>query len=91
MELVLDAPDKQTTTIQVEDGILPWEDLLGGRTSELIGATCSKAVEHATLACQEIRNGKAPILIPWKCTHTITCNNCGVEKKVASCRLPHSI
>jgi hypothetical protein len=82
MELVLDAPDEQTTTIRVEDGILLWEDLLGGRTSELIGATCCKAVEHATLACQEIRNGKAPILIPWKCTHTTTCNDCGVEKKL---------
>ncbi len=62
MELVLDAPDEQTT-IRVEDGILLWEDLLGGRTSELISATCCKAVEHSTLACPEIRNGKTPFLI----------------------------
>jgi hypothetical protein len=68
MELVFDAPmnEEQTTTIQVKDGILLWEDLLGGRTLELISATCCKAVDHSTLACQEIQNGKAPILSPWK-------------------------
>jgi hypothetical protein len=30
MELVLDAPANNQTTIQTEDDILLWEDLLGG-------------------------------------------------------------
>jgi hypothetical protein len=60
MELVLDAPmnEEQAITIQVEDGILLWEDLLGGRTSELIGATCCKAGEYTMLACQEIQRAR---------------------------------
>jgi hypothetical protein len=87
MELILDATANEEFTIRAEDNILLWEDLLGGRTSEIISATCCKPVEHSTLACQEIRNGTAPILIPWKCTHTATCNDCGVEKKlrIADC------
>ena len=69
-------------TIWAKDGILLWEDLLGGRTSEMIRATCCKGKDHPTLAWKEIDNSKAPILIPWKCTHTTTCDNCGIEKKL---------
>jgi hypothetical protein len=83
MELILDATKYEATTIQAEGNVLVWEDLLGGQTSNMISATCCKAVEHATLACQEIQNGKAPILIPWKCTYTTTCNDsrAGKDKK----------
>jgi hypothetical protein len=64
LELILDAPANEEPTIRPEDGILLWEDLLGGRTSDMISAICCKAVPHSKLACQEIRNGKAPLLIP---------------------------
>jgi hypothetical protein len=87
MELTLDASAIEETTIPTEDNVLLWEDLLGGRTSDVIRATCCEATEHPTLACQEARNGKAPMLVPWKCTHTTACDDCGVEKKlqIADC------
>ena len=34
MELILDAPANEDTTIQVKDGILLWEDLLDGQMLE---------------------------------------------------------
>jgi hypothetical protein len=86
MDLILDANDE--TNIQTEDNVLLWEDLLGGRTADMIGATCCKAIAHSTLACQEIGNGVAPILIPWKCTHTTTCADCGVETKLRIAECP---
>jgi hypothetical protein len=78
MELILDVPANDETTIQTE----------GGQTSDMISATCCKAVAHSTIACQEIRNGKAPILIPWKCTHTSACADCGIRKNCKSLTAP---
>jgi hypothetical protein len=65
LELTLDASACEETTIRPEDDILPWEDLLRGRTFDVTSATCCKALEHPTLACpQEARNGKGLMLIP---------------------------
>ena len=88
LELTLDASANEETILQAKENTLLWEDLLGGQSADVIStSTCCKAAEFPTLACQEVRNGKAPKLVPWKCTHATTCNDWGVEKemRIADC------